>query len=149
MKAQKILSPEEIRARLAPLFGHEGLRLILLFGSAATGKLHRRSDIDVAFLFDKTADILELTNKVIRLLRTDNVDVIDLRHASPVLKFAAAKEGKLLYESSPGLFHEFYSLAFRRYVDTGKLRIAGQAVIRGFLAARAQTLKLICLTIQS
>jgi len=139
IKARKIFSPEEIRERLAPLFDHAGLQLILLFGSAATGKLHRRSDIDIAFLFDKTVDILELTNKVIRLLRTDNVDVIDLRHASPVLTFVAAKNGKLLYESSPGLFHEFYSLAFRRYVDTGKLRVAGQDAIRGFLVSRGLT----------
>ena len=139
IKARKIFSPEEIRERLAPLFDHEGLQLILLFGSAATGKLHRRSDIDIAFLFDKTVDILELTNKVIRLLRTDNVDVIDLRHASPVLTFVAAKNGKLLYESSPGFFHEFYSLAFRRYVDTGKLRVARQDAIRGFLVSRGLT----------
>lgn len=139
MKVRKVLTPKEIRESLAPLFDQPGLQLILLFGSAATGKLHRRSDIDIAFLFDKAVDILELTNKVLGLLRTDNVDVIDLRRASPVLTFVAAKDGKLLYEGSPGLFHEFYSLAFRRYVDTGKLRVARQDAIRGFLVARGLT----------
>lgn len=136
MKASKILSGEELRERLTPLFEEEGLRLVLLFGSAATGRLHGRSDIDIAFLFDKPMDILGLTNRVIRLLRTDNVDVIDLRRASPLLKFAAAKEGSLLYERSPGLFREFCSLAFRRYVDTRKLRDARNRTTRGFLDAR-------------
>jgi predicted nucleotidyltransferase len=136
MKAPKILSHEEIRERMAPLFEEEGLKLVLLFGSAASGKLHARSDIDVAFLFDKPVDILGLTNRVIRLLRTDNVDVIDLRRASPLLKFSAAREGELLYERSPGLFHEFVSFAFRRYVDTRKLRDARQKAIKGFLAEK-------------
>ena len=35
-----IISIEAIRNRLSPLFADEGLRLILLFGSVATGKTH-------------------------------------------------------------------------------------------------------------
>jgi len=119
-----MISVEEIRKRLLPLCGDKGLQLILLFGSAVSGKIHARSDIDLAFLFEKPADILALTNRVIRLLHTDNVDVVDLRRASPLLKFSAVKSGMLLYEKEPGLFNEFYSLAFRRYVDTKKLRDA-------------------------
>ncbi len=133
---REILSVEEIKERLAPLIEAEGLRLVVLFGSVVSGKVHGNSDIDIAFLFDGPIDIIALTNKVSMLLRTDNVDVIDLRHAGPVLRFAAARDGRLLYERSAGLFHEFYSLAFRRYVDTGKLRDARQKVIRDFLAER-------------
>lgn len=136
MKALKILSREEIRERIAPLFEEEGLMLVLLFGSSATGRLHARSDIDMAFLFEKPVDILGLTNRVIRLLRTNNVDVVDLSHASPLLKFSAAREGSLVYERSPGFFSEFCSLAFRRYVDTRKLREARQIEISRFLADR-------------
>jgi predicted nucleotidyltransferase len=134
--AQKILSIEEITERIGPLFEDERLQLVLLFGSVVSGKVHGRSDIDIAFLFDGPVDIVDLTNRVSRLLRTDNVDVIDLRRAGPVMRFAAARDGRLLYERSAGLFHEFYSLAFRRYVDTGKLRDARQKVIRDFLAER-------------
>lgn len=131
-----MISVEEIRKRLLPLCGDKGLQLILLFGSAVSGKIHARSDIDLAFLFDKPVDILALTNRVIRLLHTDNVDVVDLRRASPLLKFAAVKSGMLLYEREPGMFNEFYSLAFRRYVDTKKLRDAQAVSIRQFLKSR-------------
>ncbi len=131
-----MISVEEIRKRLLPLCGDKGLQLILLFGSAVSGKIHARSDIDLAFLFEKPADILALTNRVIRLLHTDNVDVVDLRRASPLLKFSAVKSGMLLYEKEPGLFNEFYSLAFRRYVDTKKLRDAQAVSIRQFLKSR-------------
>jgi len=132
----KILSIEEIKERLAPLFREEGLELVLLFGSAATGDMHGKSDVDLAFLFNRSVDILSLTNKVIRLLHIDDVDVIDLNHASPLLKFVAAKKGRLLYERSPGAFNEFCSLAFRMYVDTKKLRDLNAKAIKYFLETR-------------
>ena len=136
LRTQKIPAPGEIGERIAPVFQGEGLRLVLLFGSAASGRGHSRSDIDLAFLFDKPINILALTNEVIGLLSTDNVDVIDLRRASPLLKFAAVKSGKLLYEKTPGIFNEFCSLAFRMYLDTEKLRIARTRSIRNFLKGR-------------
>ena len=133
---KSIFSVEEIRERLTPLFHDEELRLVLLFGSVATGGVHRRSDIDLAFLYDRPVDLLGLTNNVIRLLKTDNVDVVDLRRADPLLKFSAARQGKVLYEKTPGIFHEFYSLAFRMYGDTKKLRDAKALSIRIFLEER-------------
>lgn len=131
-----ILSPDHISRRLAPLFQDKGLRLVLLFGSMASGKMHGRSDIDLVFLYDAPADILSLTNSVIRLLHTDTVDVIDLKRASPLLTYSAAKSGRLLYERAEGEFAMFVSLAFRRYVDTKKLRDMQSISIRQFLEAR-------------
>lgn len=136
MNTKNILSIQEIREKLTPLFDDKTLRLALLFGSAASGKRHSQSDIDVAFLFDRPVDIVMLANDVIRLLRTDKLDVVDLRRASPLLKFAVAEKGMLLYEREKGLFNEFYSLAFRRYVDTKKLRDARETVINNFLQSR-------------
>jgi predicted nucleotidyltransferase len=133
---RRMLSIEEIRERLVPLFKEEGLQLILVFGSVVTGTLHGKSDIDLAFLFDRPVDIVSITNSVIRLLHTDNVDVIDLKKASPLLKYSAAEKGRPLYEKSPGMFNEFYSLAFRMYVDTKKLREARVRGIKHFLEMR-------------
>jgi predicted nucleotidyltransferase len=133
---KKISSFEELKNRLAPLFKDEGLQLVLAFGSVVSQRVHKHSDIDLAFLFNKPVDILRLTNRVIRLLQTDNVDIVDLKRASPILIFSAAKYGRLLYERLPGVFNEFYSLAFRRYMDTEKLRNAQAMAIRHFLEAR-------------
>lgn len=137
-KTKEIISVEEIRNRLVPIFKDEGLKLVLLFGSAVLGKIHKQSDIDLAFLFDKPVDILSLTNRVIRLLHADNVDVVDLRRAGPLLKFSVVKNGRLLYERQPGMFNEFYSLAFRMYVDSKKLRDAQEIAMRHFLKERGQ-----------
>lgn len=126
----------KIKDRLAPLFNEEGLQLILLFGSVASGKEYRESDIDLGFLFDKPVDILALTNRVIQLLRTDRVDVVDLSRASPLLKYSAIRTGKALFERAPGLFNIFQSLTFRIYIDTIKLRDAQEKAIHNFLVER-------------
>jgi predicted nucleotidyltransferase len=131
-------SIDEMKAKLAPLFGEEALQILLLFGSQSSGQVHPESDIDLGFLYDEPVDLLDLTNKVIQLLHKDRVDVIDLRRANPLLCFSAARQGKLLYERSPGLFNSFFSLSFRRYVDTKKLRDARQRAIDSFLEARGR-----------
>jgi len=132
----KILSPDEVKRRLTPLFEERGLKLVILFGSTAVGKMHGQSDIDLGFLCDDDVDIIALTRKVTGLLNTDNVDVVDLKRASPLLKFSAARNCKILFEGRPGIFSEFLSLAFRRFVDTKKLRDAQHTVIRDFLRER-------------
>jgi len=132
----KIILPDEIKRRLTPLFPEKGLQLVLLFGSSVTGNRHSHSDIDLGFLFDGEVDILALTNKVIRLLKTDNVDVVDLKKASPLLKFSASRSSEVLFEKTPGLYNAFSSLAFRRYVDTKKLRDAQHSVVMDFLHER-------------
>jgi predicted nucleotidyltransferase len=132
-KPKTPLSVNDIKERLTPLFQKKGLQLVLLFGSIAKGNVHRKSDIDLGFLFNEPIDVLALTNEVTKLLHSDRVDVVDLRRASPLLKFSAAQKGKVLHERSDGLFNEFLSLAFRMYIDTKKLRDANGEMIRGFL----------------
>lgn len=135
-ETRDIIAVQEIRDKLKPLFNDKGLQLVLLFGSAASKRAHKQSDFDFAFLSDTPADLLSLTNNVIRLMQTDAVDVIDLKRASPLLKFSAMKDGVLLYEREPGIFNTFYSLAFRIYVDTKKLRDAQTTAIHHFLHSR-------------
>jgi hypothetical protein len=92
-----------------------------------------KDKLDPLFKDRRLVDILSLTNRVIRLLHADNIDVVDLRRTSPLLKFSVVKNGRVLYEKLPGMFNEFYSLAFRMYVDTKKLRDAQEISINHFL----------------
>jgi len=133
MRPTEKITEEVIKDKLSPLFNEKSLRLVIMFGSTATGNRHNTSDIDLGFLFDNQTDILDLTNRVIRLLKNDNVDVVDLNRTSPLLRFSVVKQGKLLYEKEPGQFNEFASLAFRIYVDTKKLRSAREKSIKNFL----------------
>ena len=130
------ISIEALREKLTPILQDKGLQLVFLFGSAVSGKVHKKSDIDLAFLFDTPCNILTLTNKVIKFLHTDNVDIVDLKRASPLMKFSVVRNGILIYEREQSVFNEFYSLAFRMYVDTKKLRDAQTTAIKYFLKAR-------------
>ena len=135
-KIKELIPVEEIRNRLSPLFKDQDLEFILLFGSVVSETVHKQSDIDLAFFFQRPVDIVALTNEVIKLLHIKNVDVVDLKRASPLLKFSIVKNCKILYERQQGIFNEFYSLAFRMYNDTKKLRDAQAIAIRHFLKAK-------------
>ncbi len=132
-------TPEKITDALRPLMRRPDIQLIILFGSTARGDTHRGSDIDVAILAADAFDPISMTNDVSGFLGTSRVDVVDLRRASPLLALEALRHGRLLYESHPGNYAAFYSLALRRYVDTAKLRVAQQQAIGNFLAARGLT----------
>ena len=134
---KRLKSIEEIRKDLEPLFAEEGTELVMLFGSAASGAMHPRSDIDIAILCEKPVDILSMTNRVIRLLGRDEVDVVDLKRAAPLIRFLVAKRGKILYEKRNGIFCSFCSLAFRMYIDSGKLRQAQKVAIQQYLETRS------------
>lgn len=127
---------DKLRERLEPLFNEQSIHLIAVFGSVATATTHRRSDIDIAVLAGQPVDIVAMTVNVMRLLGTDQVDVVDLRRASPVLAMAVARTGKPLFERSSGLFNAFCSRAARMYADTHKLREARERSITSYLAER-------------
>jgi len=109
------------------------LQLLILFGSAVKGRMVAESDVDLGVRCDNLADLDHLYLAIAPRLRTDRLDVIDLRRAGPLLAFQVARTGRLLFERRPGAFREFQSLASRRYCDTGKLRRAERRAIQLFL----------------
>jgi predicted nucleotidyltransferase len=98
-----------------------GYRLVVLFGSAARGAPHPE-DLDVGIVADGAVDTVAAANRFIEALRTQHVDIVDLRRTTPLLAMVAAREGRVLYEARPGEFAQFASLAARRYADTAPFR---------------------------
>lgn len=114
--------------------GVPALELVVLFGSTATGRRRAGSDVDVAVRCAGDADLDALHGVLAPALETDRLDLVDLRRAGPILAMEIARSGRLLYESGPGTFRRFQSLASRRYCDTAKLRRAQRRAIHVFLA---------------
>jgi uncharacterized protein len=126
---------DDIRPRLADIGSVlPELDLLVLFGSVATGRAHEGSDMDVAVLCRDAADLDRLHLALAPRCRSGRLDLIDLRHIAPLLAFAVAGSGQLLYEREPGRFREFQSLAWRRYVDTKRLRDAQRRSLQVFLS---------------
>jgi predicted nucleotidyltransferase len=93
-----------------------GLRLLVLHGSRARGQHRPDSDWDFAYLaerrFDPDSLIASLSHEL-----GDRIDLADLSRASALLRFKAAAEGVVVFESSTGEFDRFRLAAIQTWCD--------------------------------
>ncbi len=96
------------------------LRLAMLFGSAATGRLRPDSDIDIAIL-PEDGDMplrVELDLQVaLERASGRQVDVARLDRASTLVRWEVARFGKPLWSSPPGEIVRFTAEAASEYLD--------------------------------
>ena len=101
------------------------LSFVTLFGSQATGRVHQKSDIDIAVIrkqpinFD---DRLKIIGDFSDMIKREDVEVIDLASASPTLMYAVVRDGKLLYEKKENDFLNWKLYAIKIWMETAWLR---------------------------
>jgi uncharacterized protein (DUF433 family)/predicted nucleotidyltransferase len=94
------------------------IQLLVLFGSRARGTARQSSDWDFAFLCDEKQRKLYENDgfsflriwgilQSIYHLEDNQIDVVEMKDCSDLLAHCIAKEGKVLYESSPDIFEIF------------------------------------------
>jgi predicted nucleotidyltransferase len=98
-----------------------GLDLLLLFGSRARGDVHPRSDWDFGYLAGTDFDADDFLARLVLLLGTDQVDLVNLKRANGLLRYRAAAEGHPLFESAPGVFEDFWFEAVSFWCDAGPI----------------------------
>jgi uncharacterized protein len=109
------------KQKIKEVAGKYRLKLVLLFGSQATGKIHNESDFDIAYFpeknlsFDEEIDI-NFQFTLIFPQKDCRVDTVDIKHANPLLIFRISKENILLYGSRED-FMKFKLRAFKMYND--------------------------------
>jgi predicted nucleotidyltransferase len=123
------LDIEEYAQKLEQLFATHGVVLAYLFGSQAEGKAGPLSDVDVAVLLGPQVGRgrwfnvqLDLIGELMSLFHRNDVDVVILNQATPVIAHEVVRSGQVLYEAEPGTRVDFEIAALRRYVDTEPLR---------------------------
>ncbi len=104
----------ETKAALAKLAKRYRLRFIVLFGSYATDRVTPMSDIDIAVLPGKGGpkDVWRMWVDLVKILKRDRIDIVDLRSAPPLLSYEIALKGTVLCQSDG----EVWSLARNRYI---------------------------------
>lgn len=109
-----------------------GIRLLVVFGSAADpawpGVPH---DLDVAVLTEPDGDIIAIINAFLDLLHLDEIDVLNLRRAGPVLREQALVGTEPLYEDEPGLLISLRDPAITQRMDTQWMRELSLRIMAG------------------
>ena len=112
----------------------ERVRFAYLFGSRARGKAGPLSDTDIAVFLDPAENAFDyrllLIERLSRALRSDRLDLVVLSDASPELKFAVIKHGKVLKEDRSARV-PFEARTISEYLDTQHFRNVQR---EGFLA---------------
>lgn len=98
---------------------YSGIQAVYLFGSAAAGKTHAESDLDLAIVPDDSSLRSERLELLTELARRgfSNVDLVFLDTNDVVLKFEAVHQNHLLYCKSDFDASNFFSLTLRQYFD--------------------------------
>lgn len=113
------------------------VRLAVVFGSAAKGTLHRRSDLDIAVMgVPSPARLAGLAVTLARIAGRE-VDLIPLETAPPLLRFEIARDGAVLIQRAPHLWPDFRARAMvdwwewaplaRRFATAAMARLQAQA----------------------
>ncbi|MFN6495775.1 MAG: type VII toxin-antitoxin system MntA family adenylyltransferase antitoxin [Nostoc sp. DedQUE01] len=95
------------------------IKMLILFGSRATGNTNAKSDWDFAVLSDEEQReayvkdnafrLFELPMQIGRLfnINSDHIDIVELNHCSELIAHFIARDGIMMFEKCPGQFEEF------------------------------------------
>lgn len=114
--------PPETRARLdllPRLFQETGALLAYVFGSFPYHE--EAADIDLAIL-SADGGLGDLREKITDILNTERVDLVNLKTATPVLRFEVVSTGVLIFKKSDLVENSFELSTLREYRDTAHLR---------------------------
>ncbi len=95
------------------------LRMLLLFGSRASGSAHEASDWDFGYIASSEFDDCGLYTDLVLHLGTDKVDLVDLSRANGLLRYRAARDNIVLYEKTRGEYEKFWLQAVHFWCDAG------------------------------
>lgn len=94
-----------------------GVQLLLLIGSQARGDAHDASDTDLGYLAGASFDPGLAVAAWASTLGRDDIETVDLRRASALLRHRAADHGVTLWEDRPGRALAFREEAARFWSD--------------------------------
>lgn len=110
----------EMRGRVAAVAAKHGLKLVVLFGSAAAGTERADSDVDIAVKFGAgdcgLGRFFDVQHELSAMFGERHVDLSVLDHADPFFMKKIAERHVFLY-ADPGEDTSFLLLAFKRYQD--------------------------------
>lgn len=95
------------------------LRLLILYGSYASGHATEKSDIDLAFLADDEIDSFklwyEISQELAHLMHVESIDLVDMKTIDTVFRFIIVSTGQIIFQD--GNFDTYLDLAYTQYLQ--------------------------------
>jgi predicted nucleotidyltransferase len=105
------------RSLVEALESWPGVRLAVLFGSAARLEAVPGSDLDVGILFEPGRESAAALDVVLARATGRCVDLVRLDSAPPLLRFEIARDGRVLLERTPHAWVDFRARAMTDWWD--------------------------------
>ena len=108
----------------------------MIFGSRVLGNIHGQSDWDFGYLASGTLDEELLRERLMGILGTDLVDLVDLSKSSALLRIQVAVHGRPVFEEDTSVSQAFQIDAASFWCDVEPvLRVAYGQILDGVRAA--------------
>lgn len=124
-----VMNIENLRAGLKEYFQQYLVLFAYIFGSQVSRHTHPESDVDFAVYLRKSIGeeerrsiLLSLLGVLSQACRTDDVDLVILNEAPPLLAFEVLRNGVLIYCSDDDARVEFQVRTLQAHEDTIPLR---------------------------
>jgi predicted nucleotidyltransferase len=122
--AEAMLTQDQIERIVELLDRRFGLDTLWLYGSEAQGTAKPDSDVDLAALFRRRTEPLEVfdARSDLEEILHREVDLVDLDQTSPILGMQVLRHGHLLVDRNPGRRHDAFGRILGLYEDVKILR---------------------------
>lgn len=110
------------------------IKLLLLYGSQATGNSNVGSDVDLGLLLENDSfDFKDLIKDLMEVFKDSIIDIAILNHSDPVFKFEIISNCKVLFRQDDEVFINFYINTVKQYNDIKKFRVLEDKYLGNFI----------------
>lgn len=104
------------------------LKLVVLFGSQVTGRIHKESDYDIAYFSDRDLSSEEESRlifdlmPILRIRDERLVNLVNAKTSGSLMLHSITSKGRVLFERTQSLFLSLKLYAWKVFVDTQSFR---------------------------
>lgn len=116
----------QLETKLNSIVSAYNIKLLYIFGSYAQNKNNKNSDLDVAVLLEDGYNPivkLNIIGDLIDIFKRDDIDLVILNDATPLLRHQIIKYGKILYEDSKEIKVKFENRVLKEYMEIDRFGI--------------------------
>jgi len=139
-----MIDAEKIKPQVKNLAEKYGLSLLMLFGSQVTGKTHKESDFDVAYLADKKLSfedegriIIEIA-KIIGVRDERLVNLCNIKESGALLLKEIFDRHQVLFCADRNVYDSYKIFSVKNFIESRPLFDLRDFLIKKYFASHAQ-----------